>query len=109
MITWEEFEKVEIRVGTILEAREFPEARNPAYKLKIDFGKYGIKKSSAQVTELYTADELVGRQVICVINFPPKQIADFKSECLVMGVVQDDKEVILLQPEREAENGRRIA
>ncbi len=109
MITWGEFEKVEMRVGTILEAREFPEARNPAYKLKIDFGKYGVKMSSAQITKLYSKEELAGRQVICVTNFPPKQIADFKSECLVLGVVQDDREVILLQPERGAENGGRIA
>ena len=109
MITWEDFEKVEMMVGTITAAEDFPKARNPAYKLTIDLGEFGIKKSSAQITKLYSADELIGKQVICVTNFPPKQIADFKSECLVLGVVQGGKEVILLQPERKAENGRRIA
>ena len=109
MITWEDFEKVEMMVGTITAAEDFPKARNPAYKLTIDLGEFGIKKSSAQITKLYSADELIGKQVICVTNFPPKQIADFKSECLVLGVVQSGKEVILLQPERKAENGRRIA
>ena len=108
MITWEDFEKVEMMVGTIIEATDFPEARNPAYKLKIDFGSHGVKKSSAQITKLYRKEGLIGRQVIAVVNFPPKQIANFVSECLVLGVVGDDKEIVLLQPERKVENGLRI-
>jgi len=109
MITWDDFEKVEMMVGTIIEADDFPEARNPSYKLKIDFGKLGIKKSSAQVTKLYKKEDLVEKQVICVANFPPKQIAGFMSECLVLGVVIENKEVVLLQPERKTPNGYRIA
>ncbi len=109
MITWQDFEKVEMRIGTVLEAADFPEARNPAYKLKIDFGSHGIKKSSAQITKLYGKNELVGKQVIAVVNFPPKQVADFTSECLVLGVVGDNKEIVLLQPERKVANGLRIA
>lgn len=109
MITWQDFEKVEIRVGTVLEAADFPEARNPAYKLKIDFGSYGIKKSSAQITKLYGKNELVGKQVIAVVNFAPKQVANFVSECLVLGVVMENKEIVLLQPERKVANGLRIA
>ena len=109
MITWEDFEKVEMRVGTILEAEEFPEARNPAYKLKIDFGEFGVKKSSAQITKLYKKEQLKGKRVIAVVNFPPKQIANFVSECLVLGVVLEDKKVVLLQPERDVPNGYRIA
>lgn len=108
MITWQDFEKVEMRVGTILSAEDFPSAKNPAYKLKIDFGDFGIKKSSAQITKLYKKEELAGRQVIAVTNFPPKQIANFVSECLVLGVVLDNKEVVLLQPERKCGNGKRI-
>ncbi|VVB61351.1 Methionine--tRNA ligase [uncultured archaeon] len=108
MITWDDFEKVEIKVGTIIEAEEFPQAKNPAYKLKIDFGNSLIKKSSAQITELYKKDDLVGRQVICVTNFAPKQIANFVSEVLVLGVVLPDKEVVLLQPERKVPEGYRI-
>jgi tRNA-binding protein len=108
-ITWNDFEKVEIRVGTILEVDDFPEARNPSYKLKIDFGKFGIKKSSAQITKLYKKEDLVGKQVIAVTNFPPKQIANFISGCLVLGVVLENKEVVLLQPERTVPNGYRIA
>ena len=109
MITWNDFEKVDMRVGTVIEADDFPEARNPSYKLKIDFGEFGIKKSSAQITKLYKKEDLVNKQVIAVTNFPPKQIAGFMSECLVLGVVLDNKEVVLLQPERKVPNGFKIA
>ena len=109
MLTWQEFEKVEMRVGTILEVNDFPAARSPAYQLHIDFGPHGIKKSSAQITRLYSKEDLVGRQVIAVLNFPPKQIANFFSECLVLGLVGDDKEITLLQPERPVPNGQRVA
>ncbi len=109
MITWDDFEKVEMRVGTVLEADDFPEAKNPSYRLKIDFGKLGIKKTRAQLTKLYKKEDLVGKQVIAVVNFPPKQIANLMSECLVLGVVLEGKKVVLLQPERKVENGYRIA
>ncbi len=110
MLTWEEFEKVEMRVGTILEVHDFPKAKNPAWQLHIDFGELGIKKSSAQITRLYPDKEkLIGKQVIAVVNFPPKQIANFISECLVLGGVGEGKEVTLLQPERPVKNGLRIA
>lgn len=109
MISWTEFEKIEIRVGTIITADEFPKAKNPAYKLAIDFGDLGILKSSAQITRLYTKDVLVGKQIIAVVNFPPKQIADFISECLVLGVVGQDKEVTLLTVDSSVKNGLRIA
>lgn len=109
MISWNDFEKIEMRVGTILEADDFPEARNPSYKLKVDFGEFGIKDSSAQITKLYDRQQLIGKQVIAVTNFPPKQIANFISECLVLGVVLENKEVVLLQPERIVPNGFRIA
>ncbi|MBS3166402.1 tRNA-binding protein [Candidatus Woesearchaeota archaeon] len=108
-INWNDFEKVEMRVGTVLEVDDFPESRNPSYKLKIDFGKFGIKQSSAQITNLYNKEDLVGKQVIAVTNFPPKQIANFMSECLVLGVVLDNKEVVLLQPERTVPDGLKIA
>ena len=108
MISWEDFEKIEMIVGTILSVEDFPEARNPSYKLTIDFGGSGIKKSSAQITKLYSKEELMNKQVIAVINFPPKQIANFFSECLVLGVIGENKEVTLLQPERKVENGKRI-
>jgi tRNA-binding protein len=109
MLTWEDFEKVEMRVGTILEAQDFPAARRPAWQLTIDFGPLGIKKSSAQITDLYAKADLPGKQVIAVVNFPPKQIANFFSECLVLGVVGAQKEVTLLQPERPVANGLRVA
>lgn len=108
-ISWADFMKVEMRVGTIIEAEVFKEARNPAYKLKVDFGDFGTRKSSAQITKLYQPEELIGKQVIAVVNFHKKQIANLMSECLVMGVVGADKEVTLLQPERNVENGLRIA
>jgi len=108
-ITIEDFERIEIRVGTVIRAEDFPEARKPAYKLWIDFGKYGVKKSSAQITKLYSKDDLVGKQVIAVTNLPPKQIANFISECLVLGVVLDGNEVVLIRPDRSVPNGSRIA
>jgi tRNA-binding protein len=109
-ITWNDFEKVQIRVGTIVRAVNFEKARNPAYQLEIDFGpELGVKRSSAQITRLYGPEELVGKQVAAVVNFPVKQIANFFSECLVLGVVGDDNEIVLLQPERPVKNGHRIA
>ena len=107
-IQWEDFEKIDIRVGTILEVQRFPKARRPSYQLTIDFGGLGLKRSSAQVTDLYDLQQLVGRQVVAVVNFPPKQIANFFSECLVLGVYTDKKEVVLLQPERAVTNGWKI-
>jgi len=107
-ITWADFDKIDIRVGTILSATNFPNAKKPAYQLKIDFGEFGIKASSAQITSFYTKDSLLGKQVIAVVNFPPKQIANFISECLVLGVYNENKEVILLQPERGVSNGGKI-
>ncbi len=108
MIMWKDFEKVEMRVGRILEVSDFPEANNPSYKIVIDFGNYGIKKSSAQITRLYKKEELINKQIIAVTNFPPKQIANFISECLVLGVVLGNNEVVLLKPEREVKEGHRI-
>lgn len=109
MISWNDFEKIDIRTGTITEVTDFPKARKPAYKLVIDFGEQiGIKRSSAQVTAHYTKEELLNRQVIAVVNFPPKQIADFISECLVLGIYDENKDVILLKPERPVSNGQKI-
>lgn len=108
IISWDDFSKIEMRVGTIIDAQEFPEAKKPAYKLIIDFGNLGIKKSSAQITKLYNKDELLNRQVIAVLNFPQKQIANFISECLVLGAVDIDNKIILLQPDRKINNGIRI-
>ncbi len=107
-ITWKDFEKVDIRVGTILTADIFKEARNPAYKITIDFGDLGVRKSSAQITELYQPEDLINQQIIAVVNFPPKQIANLMSECLVMGVYGNEKDVILLNPERKVANGSKI-
>lgn len=100
--------KVEMRVGTIISAEIFSEVRNPAYKMMIDFGEFGIKKTSAQITKLYKPEELIGRQVVAVVNFPPKQIANIMSECLVLGGIGDEKDVTLLQPERKVKNGTRV-
>jgi len=108
MLKWEDFKNVDMRVGTVIQVEDFPEARNEAYKLWIDFGDLGEKKSSAQITDLYSKEDLEGRQVIAVVNFPPKQIANFFSECLVLGVVGAEEGVILLQPEREVKNGLRV-
>jgi tRNA-binding protein len=109
MITWDDFEKIDMRVGTVIEVHDFPKARKPAYKLTIDFGEeIGLKKSSAQVTAHYKKEDLLHCNVIAVINFPPKQIADFISECLVLGVYDENKNVILLQPGRTVKNGMRI-
>ncbi len=107
-LTWADFEKVEMRVGTIREVNDFPEARNPSYQLLVDFGgEIGQRKTSAQITSLYSKEELVGKKVVAVVNFPKKQIANFMSECLVLGAV-DGKNVTLLRPDREVQNGLRI-
>jgi tRNA-binding protein len=108
MISYEDFEKVEMRVGRIIKAEPFPEARKPAYRLWIDFGEYGVKKSSAQITQNYTPENLIGRQVIAVTNFPPKQIANFMSEVLVLGVPCEDGNISLLGPDREVPLGGRV-
>lgn len=108
-ISWADFEKVEVRTGTIVAAEAFPQARKPAYKLTIDFGDLGTKRTSAQLTKLYQLDDLIGKQVVAVVNFPPKQIATFMSECLVLGAVDGDGTVTLLQTERPTQNGLRIA
>lgn len=108
-ITWPDFEKVDMRVGTIIEVNDFPKARKPAFKLKIDFGEeVGVRQSSAQITKFYSKEDLLNRQVIAVINFPPKQIADFISECLVLGVYDENKDVILLQPGQSVTNGMKV-
>ena len=107
-ITWDDFEKIEMRVGTIMEVTDFPKAKKPAYQITVDFGELGIKRTSAQITALYTKESLIGKQVVAVVNFPPKQIANFFSECLIMGVYTDKKDVVLLQPERKVENGWKI-
>jgi tRNA-binding protein len=107
-ITWDDFEKIDIRVGTITEVTDFPKAKKPSYQITIDFGELGMKRSSAQITTVYNKEELLGKQVVAVVNFPPKQIANFFSECLVLGVYTDKKEVVLLQPERKVINGWKI-
>ena len=108
MITWDDFAKIDIRCGTIVEVKDFPNARKPAYQLTIDFGTEGIKQSSAQISKHYTKEVLVGKQVLAVINFPKKQIANFFSECLVLGVYDENNDVILLQPERMVKNGSKV-
>jgi tRNA-binding protein len=109
-ISWTDFEKVELRVGTIVEVENFPEARKPAYKLKVDFGdEIGIKKSSAQITDLYNRDDLIGRQVLAVVNFPPRQIGPVRSECLVTGFHREDGAVVLAGPGGNVPNGAKLA
>lgn len=103
-INFDDFTKVDLRVGTITEVNDFPEARNPSYKLTIDFGQLGVKHSSAQITTLYKKEELLNRQIVAVVNFPKKQIANFFSECLVLGAMKDD-DVVLLNPENKVLNG----
>lgn len=107
-INWTDFTKVEMRVGTIVTAEVFAEVRNPAYKMTIDFGELGIKKTSAQITKLYQPKDLLGKQVVAVVNFPPKQIANMMSECLVLGGVEDTDKIVLIEPEQGVQNGTRI-
>ncbi|WP_179344892.1 tRNA-binding protein [Winogradskyella ursingii] len=104
IITFEDFTKVDLRIGTIIQVKDFPNAKKPAYQLTIDFGDLGTKKSSAQITTLYSKDDLLNRQIVAVVNFPKKQIADFMSECLVVGAVKE-KDVFLLHPETKVKNG----
>ena len=108
MITWNDFEKIEMCVGTIIDATDFANAKKPAYQLTIDFGEGGIKRSSAQITTLYQKENLIGKQVIAVMNFPVKQIANFFSECLVLGVYNENNDVVLLQPSLAVKNGCKI-
>lgn len=107
-ITWDDFEKVDLRVGTVLEALEFPEARRPAYKLKVDFGELGIKTSSAQITKHYTLEELPGRQIVGVINFPKKQIGKFMSEFLVTGFADENGDIVLTAVDKKVPNGSKL-
>lgn len=110
MLTWEDFEKTDMRIGTIIEVNDFPEARKPAYQLQIDFGdEIGIRKSSAQITKRYSKEDLLNRQIIAVVNFPKKQIGKFMSECLVLGAVGEDNDIVLLSPDFKVQNGLRIA
>ena len=109
-ISWDDFSQVELRTGTIIKAEEFPEARKPACKLQIDFGEeIGIKKSSAQITDLYSLEDLIGRQIIGVVNFPARRIGPFMSECLVTGFVRDDHSVVLAVPDQRVTNGLKLA
>ncbi len=109
-IDWSDFEKVELRAGSIVEVEDFPEARKPAYRLKIDFGDdIGLRKSSAQITDIYSKQDLVGRQVVAVVNFPPKQIGPMRSECLVTGFHREDGAVVLVCPDSKVPNGAKLA
>lgn len=109
MITFDDFLKVDLRIGTIVHAEPFPEARKPAIKLEIDFGELGVKKSSAQITKRYEPDDLVGRQVAAVVNFPPMRIAGYKSEVLVLGGIPEDGDVVLLKPDEFVPNGTKVS
>ena len=106
-LTWKDFTKIEMRVGTIISAEIFKKAKKPAYKLNIDFGEFGIKKTSAQITKLYTPEKIIGKQIIAVVNFPPKQIANIMSECLILGAVNDEN-VTLLTSDKPVVNGTKI-
>lgn len=109
LISWSDFEKIEMRIGTIIDVKDFPEAKKPAYQLTIDFGKeIGIRKSSAQITKRYTREDLLNKQIVAVVNFPKKQIGNFMSECLVLGSINSD-EVVLLTSDLKVENGLKIA
>lgn len=108
MVTFEDFSKIDIRIGTIVAVEDFPKARKPAYRLKIDFGKMGVKRSSAQITTLYSKEDLLKRQVVAIVNFAPKQVANFTSECLVLGI-QDGEEVVLLHTLEKANNGAKVS
>jgi tRNA-binding protein len=109
MASFEDFMKIDLRIGTVISAEPFPEARKPAIKLEVDFGELGVKQSSAQITKRYKPEELVGRQVAAVVNFPPMRIAGYKSEVLVLGGVPEEGDVILLRPDEETENGTKIS
>lgn len=109
ILNWDEFKKVEMRVGTVLSAVVFKEVKKPAYQLVIDFGSYGTKKTSAQITQLYQPEDLVGKQVVAVVNFPPKQIANIMSECLLLGALGEGEDVTIISPNLNVKNGTRIA
>ncbi|MCH2035118.1 MAG: tRNA-binding protein [Tenacibaculum sp.] len=108
-VTFDDFLKVDIRIGTILEVNDFPKARKPAYQLTINFGTLGIKKSSAQITNLYSKEDLIGKQISAILNFKPRQIANFMSECLVLGVYNENNEVVLLKPFKKIKNGETVS
>lgn len=108
-VTFDHFMQVDIRIGRVVRVEDFPKARKPAFRLWIDFGELGVKRSSAQLTHLYTKEDLLERYIVAVVNFPPRQVADFISEVLVLGAVIDEKEVVLLRPDRPVEPGVRIA
>lgn len=107
-ITWQDFEKLDIRTGTILTAQDFPNAKKPAYQLTVDFGILGIKKTSAQITALYKKEDLIGLQILAIVNFPKKQIANFMSECLILGVYGENNDVTLIHPGLKTENGSQL-